>query len=368
MSSTSKMVGGVLVALLAVGGLTACGQASTSLSGAVSCKNATFDVAKTQADTIVAEQKAEESAGTPGEKQAKTKLSELNERLTALKACDDETATASDTQDCKDQFVQKLDKNAKFRFVSSGFKGTATEKREQLVDALGHDYRYLAFVGEQLFHENIVEKSLVDGGCLSTEGQILHAKAEGALMAAGVKNGKASADSYNTGMEDGKAVVSKDKGIRGDRSATIYTLADGTKVVVLDRCGNMALPSKPKGTPPGKTDNPPPVKECPPGQHGTPPVCKDGPERQRTNADGAGKNATSGPGAYVAPKDMDRPPSTPRVNPTQPKPKPPSNPTKPKPKPEPTFTHPAPEPSAPKPDKPETGCKVPPGMPADYCD
>ncbi len=181
------------------------------------------------------------------------------------------TATPSATEDsCPTEFVQKLDPNRKYRFVSDGLKGSATKKRKQLLAALGHDYRYLAFMGEQLFHTSIEESKLVKDDCLSVEGQTLHAKVSGALLAAGVKNGKAPADSYNTGMERGKPVVAKRRGVYGDRKATIYTLADGSKVVVLDRCGNLVLPSRPKGLPVGKTDNPPPPK--PPHSNPPPPV------------------------------------------------------------------------------------------------
>ena len=280
---------------------------------------------------------------------------------------------APSSEACDDQFVQDLDPNEQYRFVSDGFKGTSNEKREQLIEALGHDYRYLDFVSEQLFHKSIDETSLVVGDCLSTEGQSLYAETKGALMASGVKKGKASADSYNTGMEDGQAVVAKDRGISGNRSATVYTLADGTELVVMDRCGNIALPSPPDNLPPGKTDNPPPTddtpppttttEECPPGMHGKPPFCKDGPEKQRNTGDGPGKNADPGPGQYVAPKDMEKPGKTPRTNPPAPKPTPgKGNGGSSTPKPEPTFSHPAPEPSAPKPDNPETGCVPIPGV------
>lgn len=172
-------------------------------------------------------------------------------------------------QVCPVRFVQKLDPNEKFRFVSEGFEGTSKQKRVQLVNALARDYRYLDFVGEQLFHESIAEESLVtevdDQLCLTAKGRQLHAKVEGALMASGVKNGPAPADSCNTGMKDDRAVVAKKCGLYGDRSATHYTLADGSTLIVLDRCGNLPLATKPKGMPEGPTDNPTPPEDSPPG-------------------------------------------------------------------------------------------------------
>lgn len=164
---------------------------------------------------------------------------------------------------CPDRFEQNLDPNRRNRFDSDGFEGTPDAKRRQLVAALGHDYRYLDFVAEQLFKRSVTGSTLVTDGrkCLSKKGRTLHAKVEGALMASGIKTGLAPRDGFNTGMDDDEAVVAKRRGVYGDRKATIYTLADGTKLIVLDRCGNMVLKSKPKGIPEGPTDNPPPPEE-----------------------------------------------------------------------------------------------------------
>lgn len=178
------------------------------------------------------------------------------------------SGTGEDPVVCPDRFEQNLDPNRRNRFDSDGFEGTPAAKRRQLVVALGHDYRYLDFVAEQLFKKSIIGTTLVTDGrkCLNEKGRTLHAKVEGALMASGIKTGFAPSDGFNTGMDDDEAVVAKRRGVYGDRKATIYTLADGTKLIVLDRCGNMVLKSKPKGTPEGPTDNPPPPKEDKPPQ------------------------------------------------------------------------------------------------------
>ena len=167
---------------------------------------------------------------------------------------------------CPARFRQELDPNRQYRFESDGFEGTAREKRRQLVAALGHDYRYLSFMAEQLFDRPVADRTLVTDGrrCLTEKGRTLHAKVEGALMASGVQTGLAPRDGYNTGMRGDEAVVAKRRGVYGDRKATIYTLADGTRLIVLDRCGNMVLKSKPKGVPEGPTDNPPPPENNPP--------------------------------------------------------------------------------------------------------
>lgn len=169
---------------------------------------------------------------------------------------------------CPERFEQDLDPNRRNRFDSDGFEGTPDAKRRQLVAALGHDYRYLDFVAEQLFKRPITGSTLVTDGrkCLNEKGRTLHAKVEGALMASGIETGLAPRNGFNTGMVDDEAVVAKRRGVYGDRKATIYTLADGTKLIVLDRCGNMVLKSKPKGMPEGPTDNPPPPEEDKPPQ------------------------------------------------------------------------------------------------------
>jgi hypothetical protein len=169
----------------------------------------------------------------------------------------EEETTIEAKASCANRFEQKLDPNKRYRFVSEGFEGTAKQKRRQLVSALGHDYRYLDFFAEQLFHKSYKRGSLVtaDRSCLSDKGSRLHAKVEGALMASGTKTALAPRDGFNTGMVDGRAVVGHHPGIYGNRQATYYTLTDGTLVIVLDRCGNLSLPSKPKDLPSGKTDN-----------------------------------------------------------------------------------------------------------------
>lgn len=172
----------------------------------------------------------------------------------------DEADPTEPAATCPARFVQELDDNNLNRFASEGFEGLAPDKRREHLEAIREDYRFLAFFGESLFKRLIDEKSLVtaDEGCLNAKGRALYLKVEGALMASSVKNGEAPSDGINSGMEDGKPVVAGTRGIRGDRSATIYTLRDGTKLIVLDRCGNIVFTSKPKGVPEGQTDNPKP--------------------------------------------------------------------------------------------------------------
>ena len=106
---------------------------------------------------------------------------------------------------------------------------------------------------------------LIDGNCLSAEGQKLHNQFEGALSATGSKFEEASApaDGFNSGISDGVYGVSSSAGIRGDRKAVKVTLSDGTVAYVMVRCGNPVYPAKPN-LPEVPTDNPPPPVEKPP--------------------------------------------------------------------------------------------------------
>ena len=103
----------------------------------------------------------------------------------------------------------------------------------------------------------------------------------------------------------------------------------------------------------------PPVVECPPGWDGTPPNCKapasEDPAANGNAPIGGGKNSDSGPGTYVPPDKVDKPPKDVYVPPAPPK-DPPKDPPQDDPAPPP-----APETSAPPKDKPATGCTPPRG-------
>ncbi len=177
------------------------------------------------------------------------------------------TATPSVTETaCEAKFVQDLDPNLNSRFVSKGFKGTSAAKREQFLAALAKDYRYLAAAVQMLFKEQLEPASLVtpDGTCLNEAGRTQYFRVEGAVLASGISDGNAPAGGHNTGIgKDGKIVVSSRPGVRGNTRGVWYTLADGTRFFVMDRCGNFVPTKKPRGVPHGPTDNPPEPKPTP---------------------------------------------------------------------------------------------------------
>ena len=249
---------------------------------------------------------------------------------------------------CPEHMKQNFDPNKDGNFASNGVNNT-----NDILALSGRDARALAFYAHR---SNLVASDdpspllIPDNTCLSQAGQEAWNMLKGALTASGTKvnlDAQAPENYYNTGMVNGQPVVDTHPGIGGDRAAIEYTFPDGTKLIVLKRCSNLALPSQgdlPQAVtnhqrPPGTTVTPPPTTTkpvCPPDMpHGTPPNCKDDPVRdpaqQGSAPVGNGQNQDQGAGAkqpytpppattYQAPPP---PPGTtaappPAVTPTQP--------------------------------------------------
>lgn len=197
---------------------------------------------------------------------------------------------------CPAGFVQNFDPNKGGNFASEGVKNTDDE-----LALMGKDARYLGFRAENLGFVTSTDPSplLVPGNaCLSQEGQNVWNMMKGALTGKGVTvdpNGEVPANYYNTGMVNGQPAVDSQPGIGGDRSATVYTLRDGTKVYVMHRCANLGLPSQgnlPKAVtnhqrPPGTTVTPPPDDDKIPPQGSGP---------QGHAPEGNDRNIDPGPG------------------------------------------------------------------------
>lgn len=302
------------------------------------------------------------------------------------------SSPASDpTQDatsCEPAFAQTAAANeqnqvdSKFEEALAAAKAEAAsipdpERKVLLEQSSTNAHRLAIWAHAFGLHDNPNDwQGLVDGNCLSSEGERLFYQYEGALNAKGTtfEMAEAPANAFNSGVSNGTYGVASTAGITGDRTAIKVTLGDGTVVYIMVRCGNPVFAGKPS-LPDVPTDNPPPPvtppTDTPPGT--PPPVTPKNPAEDpypRGNAPvGGGRNADPGPGTYVPPAQMEQPPDTPRVNPAPPPAAPPAAPpssggsgpapTVPKPDPAPA---PAPEPEAPAPSAPETGCVPIPGV------
>lgn len=200
------------------------------------------------------------------------------------------------------------------------------------------------------------EGKIVNGGCLSDKGVQVWSEYKGAITAStDVTSGLANGTETNSGIENATYVQAETSGINVDRTAVIYTLADGSKWKKLVICGNPLYDNPPQHLPKGKTVNPEPPKppEPPKLQPKNPSL---DPYAQGKAPIGGGYNQDPGPGVYIPPQNMVQPPAAPRVNPPAPAPAPPaqSNPSPgggSKPIPDPTPP-PKAEPEAPKPTDP----------------
>ncbi|OYX38818.1 hypothetical protein B7Z00_01560, partial [Candidatus Saccharibacteria bacterium 32-50-10] len=301
------------------------------------------------------------------------------------------TPSPTPSVECKAEYVQKNANRSGNRVIGDFEKRYAASLAEEgnvsdaqrnlLIEESGRDAQTLAIWSSAfgLYGDPNNWDDLVDNGCLSTEGQVLHAQLTGALSAKGTTFAEADApaSAYNSGIDGTVFGVDKQAGIRGDRSAIMATLSNGSKVYILVRCGNPVYPGKPnlptvptdnpepvkpkpkpkpqpvvpvKPTPKPVKPTPKPVKPTPTPVKSTPPPkvapkqpSKD-PYPQGNAPVGGGTNVDPGPGTYVPPTQMTQPPSTPRVNPTTPPPAPPATTSTPKPSSSPTRQVPTPDP------------------------
>lgn len=254
-----------------------------------------------------------------------------------------QVASGHENNNVDDQFAADYAK-ATSDAIAAGQK-VSDAQRELLLNKTGHDAWLLAIWAHPfgLFDDPNEYTSLVEGDCLSHEGQALYNQFKGVLATAVLTEGQAPSNGTNSGVYDGTYGVNSGPGIRGDRKAIEVTLPDGTKVWIMVRCGNVVYPP---GPPPG---NLPKVPTDDPGPQGNAPV-------------GGGVNHNPGPGTYIPPTEMERPTEAPRVNP--PAPAPTQEPTAPGEAPKPTPTlDPAPAPSA-EPSAPPTSDPVDTCVPA----
>lgn len=309
----------------------------------------------------------------------------LDAKIKEIKACGDSPSpapSASTTATCESQYMQVAvdneggqvisDFETRYAAATADANNLNEAQRTLLLEESGKNASVLAAWSHAfgLNEDPNAWQPLVDGNCLSSEGQKLHNQLEGVLSAKGTtfEEAEAPANAYNSGVTSGVYGVASTAGIYGDRKAIKVTLPDGTVAYIMVRCGNPVYPGKPN-LPEVPTDNP----VCP-WNPALPPDSPDCLEPKDPGQDpaprgrapvGGGENDDPGPGPYVPPEEMEKPPATPRVNPTTPPPAPPAPAPGPSPAPVPTkdpAPHPAPGPSAPAPKDPGTVCEPIPGV------
>jgi hypothetical protein len=167
--------------------------------------------------------------------------------------------------ECPTAFVQRFDPNEKGNFSSEGIKDSA-----DVIALLGHDARYLAFVGHLVLPNEVdgkIEPLLPEGknDCLSRKGAAVYDSVVAALKDAKVdENATAPADGYNTGMQGNHGIVDTDKGVGGKRDSVRFTFENKNSLDVMKRCGNPVIHGQ-GDLPKGETDHQRPPKETPTG-------------------------------------------------------------------------------------------------------
>lgn len=298
-SRLTKMIVGVFSLAVLLGGLTACSSnvASYSEEYLVVANVQGIDCPKAADDREVLVSELQETAVfVDGANSMQTsEIIALNEGITSLEPlsavlnekieeCGNSEATATSTsassEECDPLYKQVAVSNDGNK-VDAFFQEMATTAiampgnvddnlRGALLERAGQSGQLLAIWSSSVgLYENPNDwQKLVEGDCLSEEGQRLHTQFEGVLTSSNLAIGEAPENGYNSGVSDGTFGVSAGAGIRGDRTAVVITLRDGTNVHIMTRCGNVVYEGKPP-LPTVPTDNPPPP---PPPETTTPPT------------------------------------------------------------------------------------------------
>jgi hypothetical protein len=277
---------------------------------------------------------------------------------------------------CDPQYVQtpannndnKVDGDfeAKYAAATAGAANLSDAQRQLLLTETANNAHRLAIWSSAFgLHANPNDwQPLVSGNCLSAAGRDLYNQFAGALNAKGTTfaEGDAPANGYNTQVASGTFQVFSAPGVSGNRKAIKVTMANGSVVWIMVRCGNVVYGTPPPGVPTTTPSTPPPTTNtCPPSTpYGTWPVCKSGPSADpasRSNAPvGGGTSSDSGPGTYVPPAQMSQPPATQPAAPAAPKVTTPPVGSSPDP-----VSAPPRQSAAPAPTNPATGCAPAPG-------
>lgn len=190
-----------------------------------------------------------------------TFVTSVSHTLTTIQPSDKPTAAVEEQETCPAEFVQVAGDNANNRvdnqfatkyeqmLVAVTSNGTALDdgQRKLLLENSANNAQRLAIWASAFgLYENPNDWSrLVNGDCLSSEGQVLYFQFEGALKASGFTQGIAPSDGYNSGVGPDGTYGVGDPDVNGDLTAIQIILPDGTVIWIMVRCGNPVFPPGP---------------------------------------------------------------------------------------------------------------------------
>ena len=188
------------------------------------------------------------------------------------------------------------------------------------------------------WHQLVEGGKIVNGGCLSEKGKQVWSEFKGSISASLTAGpGQSNGTETNSGIENSTYVQAEVSGVSVDRTAVVYTFADGSTWKKLVVCGNPLYDKPHPELPKGKTVNPPPKEEPPTLE---PKRIEEAPQRQGNLPVQQMPNPLPRQPEHYQPTKPVNPPQT-YVPPTKPAPAPPSGPSAPKP------AQPAPGPATP---------------------
>ncbi len=229
----------------------------------------------------------------------------LTERLSDLEA-EAQECSVDETDDpvqCLPEFVQvDVDRsnnrvNNEFAKQYAAAMAGGLNQAEFVLEQAGSDGLTLATFANAygLYDDPNDWAGLVEGDCLSQNGQNLWYQLKGVLTAEGnvTMEGEAPANGTNSGVSDGIFGVADTPGISGDRTAIVTVLRDGSSVWIMIRCGNVVYLIPPPMLPKIPTDSSGPQGNAPEGE---------------------GLNLDTTRGEHIPRGSMDDPPAGVRVN------------------------------------------------------
>ena len=177
------------------------------------------------------------------------------------------TTTSPTTQVCQFGLADGWVENPSYQVILNGLPADPAKAKARMLEQaqVNPVFVWGYAVDKGLSGLGLSAENLRNGSCWTKEGRELATKVAGIIESSKVTLGEASKNDTNTGGHNGRLVRNETPGITGDRRAIVLTHPDGSKTVVLIRCGNFVYQEVPAGIPTGPTDETP-VKQRPTAQ------------------------------------------------------------------------------------------------------